>query len=534
MSKPTTVVQAEGTIKGVVVQTTGEQETETEVFVIRIIRLRRGGTSLEGSFLKALLKLPHAKREVELAIQGYLCLDTPVKIAEDVEWQFNSAAILTKPKAADDEEALYEHHLSLLGQGVLLFNVGDDHGPGAIDHHDDQSDDLSAIDLLRDEDHDFLNVVSYLRGVYLLVSENDVSAKRLAKGGDNIRSLMTALVCLYPGKDKKILDCLYQAFLGTFKQCEEGVHDEQALSVTSAIDGLRLRGDGEAADELAETWKQAQETKKLDWKQACAAVDQAKKENNIHRVLHPILCGQNGRSGNLRRPVYVAVVRSDAIQVGQASRYKKGIDVVIVLRSDGSCQIFVNDMTELEKLTSDERRRNKKPGIVHKYRFDLSAVVKGLRCAEARLSGRTMENGDWGVVGFIYDTLGQAIPWYLAQYRSMVANGTLGSPDVSGSIIRHDKRTEIVTTRLPQCTLLRQNGQQAWEPWGPSLKTMKSLADRQIKDGPKKNGRDHKNGQRRRQNQRPTPRRVSVHSTDGKEKLTHGIDVNGTETNAEK
>lgn len=449
-----------------------------DVVVIEEVCLREGYTSLEGSFFRAMTeRYPEVRTNLAESVRRVLEIkgaEGTVVFAKKVAWRFKSAACLQKPKVLDEEQLLAHQRALLIDEGMIYFNVCDESGQrGVFDHHGDEiAEGLSTLDLLRREGLvDYLETVPTLLELYLAISENDVFAKQISSGDDTIRSLMSNLICMEGMTDEKHLRLVTNAFIGAFAykekypECSVG----KALSVKGAIYGLQHAEMEAQSEELKSMWELAQRSAKRDYEQACKDVDRAIKLGNVDEVVHPRL------SMFLERPIRILTVKSNAIKAGAATRRKelKRYDVVIILRSDRTCQIICNDMAEWEKLHPGRGSKDK-PRLIRKWRFDFGQIATGLRLAEAAFSTprQTLVRGeDWSAKGLIYDAAGKAVTWFLAAWGSLLAHQTLGSKsNIGGSKINDDKICRNVVENLPFCSLRRtadgKENENVFEAWG--------------------------------------------------------------------
>ncbi|MFA6322913.1 MAG: hypothetical protein WCX71_05625, partial [Candidatus Buchananbacteria bacterium] len=243
-------------------------------------------------------------------------------------------------------------------------------------------------------------------------------------------------------------------FCGVFKRAQANV----ALDRVFSLEEIKL-GVAEFAPERA-PWFNDEARKAIlalvwDWKQA---LDDVKGAEEAKKTF--FWKSNEGLPGLLGRTVRVLELRSDAFSAAKASRYRH-YDLVVVHRSNGHCQVFCGTMFQLKSATDKT--------VIGKWRVDLDQVARRLRLLESRFTVPRKflecEGNDvsWTQSGFCYyqnlekASAMPACPWYLPEFRTAVFNGSLSSPNVPPTKIRHDKIMVELLAGLPECSLLRQN-----------------------------------------------------------------------------
>lgn len=421
--------------------------------LIHTVRTRNARTSLEAGFLAALLSFDTIRENMTIRGRGF---------ARNLRWEFISPALLRRPKSLD-ADALSAHHEDLLTRGILYFNIGDNEGPGLIDHHGDENG-LSSLDVLRNEcDRDFLEELPWLLNLYLLVSDNDAYGTALSTG-ETIRTLMTGLSCMNMD-DETTFEVLKLAFLGAFDRCQHWANEDGYIENTAKLSVLKHVKDGvKNCQPNSSEWfngivDKALATLKKDWDDACKDVDRAQDHKKTWKVYHPIL------SPILHRDLRVIAVRTKTMQAAKAAR-RRGYryDLVIIL-GQGEYQIYSSFIAEWGR-----ENGNKDAKIVRKWKFNLSAMARALRLTEANQE-KEPEGEDWGKPGLIYSSRDNLIPGFLADYLSMVASRTLanvtsaGSSDVPDIFTTHRRVTQEAVESLNQCDLMVEADDGTWKHW---------------------------------------------------------------------
>jgi len=444
---------------------TGEVEAGEQFPPIRVIYTRNPLSSLEGSFFWALL------------LYGGEMLFKALGIALDVEFRFKSTFQRRKPippskafreahpelnKKELAEAWLEEHHNELQRKGIVYFNVGDNYGHGFWDHHGMEGT-YSAIDILRWGENDFLNLHPELLHVYLAISANDSTGKRLRRKsrGPDLRKLMQGMSAAYPDQDQfqVVFNTMTLALLGVFQRC--GVVPDEDFDHVFQLDQIQSGVVERAPDQSDWFNRRASEAMKAvdaHWRLSQIAVTVAEVSGRTGDIFHPVLSPAIGRS------LRVIEIRSNTVNAAQAARFARACegnlayDLVIVRRIRridgknrlGQCQVFSSIMNQ-----EDDRGR-----VIAKWRLDLSPIAKELRLFEANIARprRQLEAGlDWAGPGTIFDVHGKAIPWHLTEFLSAILNGSLSAWDMPVTAINHKKLVAVICETLPKCRLLKEN-----------------------------------------------------------------------------
>ena len=396
-----------------------------------------GFSSLEGPFLHRLLTLQAVRKHLD--------------IGRNVRWQFVSSAILEKPRRVEPE-AVWQ---ILRQQGVVYFNVGHAKDVGCWDQHgSDQNQslcELCSLDIVRGE-YDFLKYRPWLRTIYQKVRDNDVDAIKLSENQANLRMLMSGLALMFPKDPQKVLETLSLALTGVFQRAKDSANLDKVFDLDEIRAGVASCAEATVSADFNQLVEEAVKAIDQDWKQAL--VDVAKAANDRRHtawVKHPLL------SEILGRDCRTLLVKSDCVKVAAAARRQR-FDLVIAVRSNGHCQVFSSNMW-----------RDK--GEV-KFKLDFGAVAHQLRILEAKFAQprQRLEGGDWTGPGYVYYQNGRpdnlnapACPWYLAEFRSGLFNGSLSAPDVPPTRIHPTHILQAVTAILPKCRPLKQVGDGHWE-----------------------------------------------------------------------
>lgn len=383
------------------------------------ITTRYANSSLEVAFFMALLTIDRIRKHLGITVG-------------EIVVEFMSTAFLLKP----DLKELAKRRGRERAKGTVTFNVG----AGTWDQHGRPENaslcSLCSLDLVRGE-YDFLSHRPWLRQIYNTIRRNDIDGQRVSKNPQNIRELMVGLSAAYPNDHHKVLDVLTLAFVGVFARAKAGISEKRVFDIKEILIGV---AEAEPA-RLAEFNKQvqvAQLCSRRAWNEAKQAVTKAKRRGKTWEVDHPHLTKLLGRK------IQVIEIHTNSPKAGQAAR-RAGYDLVVVYRPNRHCQIFSSTMECKE--------------VVGKYKFDLGVVARHLRILEAKMSGKNLpskKGQDWESSGFVYYQDGTACPLYLAEFRSSLFFGSLSSPDVPASKIRHDKLTGSVVHHLRKCVLLHQ------------------------------------------------------------------------------
>lgn len=395
-----------------------------------------GFSSLEGPFFHQLLTLEVVRKHLN--------------IARTVDWKFVSSAILEKPRKVDPEVVWQ----LLREQGVVYFNVGHAKGVGCWDQHGSDQNwslcELCSLDLVRGE-YDFLIRRPWLRPIYEKVRRNDVDATNLSENPNNLRMLMSGLGLLFPADPQRLLKTLSLAFAGILQRAKDDIDLGKVFDLDEIKTGVASCADATMLADFNQLVNKAVEAIDKDWQQSLADVTEATKDrHNTAWVKHPLLAEVIGRDCR------VLLVRSDCVKVAAAARRQR-FDLVVAVRSKGHYQVFSSNMWQGK-------------GEV-KYKFDLGAVAHQLRILEANFAEprQRLEKGDWTGPGYVYYENGQpenigapACPWYLAEFRSGLFNGSLSAPDVPPSRIQPHRLLQAVVNNLPKCRLLCQEGEGKW------------------------------------------------------------------------
>ncbi len=394
--------------------------------------------NLECGFFAALLTIRRVREHLNMA--------SPTSL----EWRFKSTAVLRQESIPTDPAELDKIFRQ---KGWVFFNVAG----GDWDQHGKKGNSslcqICSLDLVR-EDYDFTVHRPWLKKIFNLVRANDLDGTRISPHRYNLRELMTALTVMHPDEPELVLEFIKLGFCGAFERCQAEV------TLDYIFDPEEMKIGVEDCAQSQSKWfnnlvDEAINFIDEDWEAAKQDVMDAEKKRKVYTLIHPDL------PETIRR-LRVIEVRSDSTKAAQAAR-RCGYQVAIVWRPDGHCQIFTGNIFEYGE---DGGGNGKKP-IIAQWRIDLGAVAGRLRMLEAnfatprqRLRGNYSQ---WTGSGFVYYTNNKACPWYLPEFLSGLFNGTLSSPDVPPTKVRHDKVFTETINLLPSCRLLRQENGGEWQ-----------------------------------------------------------------------
>ncbi len=360
-----------------------------------------------------------------------------LNISANVQWRFWSTAQMTRMGRSPEAIA------ALRAARIIHFDVG----KGIFDQHGtDENREfsrVSSLDLVLAQ-CDFTKRRPWLRDIVALVRKNDLDGQAVSSAPDNLRVLATGLISAFPDDSGLVLDFMAIGFVGMFARCKAGVPAADAFGLAEMAQGV-----AEACP------------KKSDWfmKMADWAVDQNQKdEAEAKEIVARAVQEKQFRwvqVPGLPRQVKVMWAEGRSPKIGPISRSKLGgADVCIIARPNGQVQIFGRNLFIGQ---GDQRRV---------YRIDLAGVARLLRIKEARAEGKRLGNNpeDWDQPGYVYFEDGTACPWYLAEFRTMVANGTQSSPDVPPTKMAMDEIFRFTCLALGECSLLIQDDQGEFQP----------------------------------------------------------------------
>lgn len=359
----------------------------------------------------------------------------------EINWRFISTAQLDDPEREVPDE---NWEKTLERKGIVYFNAGRNPKRGWDQHGRPENRSLCEIcslDLVRGT-YDFLAQRPWLREIYSRVRQNDIDATAVSTAPNNLRQLMSPLTGRYLQKPELMLEFLKIGFLAIFNRCQAGVSANDAFGLEEMLKGV-----AETAPDKLEWFQnlasEAIQANAEDEAEARTAVDKAERLKKTASVRHE----------QLPRPLRVIELRTDSSRADKVARRKR-YDVIIVWRSDGHVQIFTGTPYEY----GEEKDENGKPKVIAEYRVDLGEVAKRLRIMEANFADphQRLAKADWTGSGFVYYENGTGCPWYLAEFRTLLANGTQSSRDVPVTRIRHDKLFDELVATLPDCRLIRR------------------------------------------------------------------------------
>jgi hypothetical protein len=311
---------------------------------------------------------------------------------------------------------------------TICFNVGG----GQFDQHGKEENKslckMCSLNFVEGQ-YPFLKGRLWLREVFRLVQNNDVYGERISRHPFNLREIMNGLAYVKDNEPMLILDWLTLAFCGVFENLKDGQDIKKVFDPQILVKGVEKYEPSQKAwfEELLQLGIGVIK-KHNAWAEKAIAV--AEEKNYFEEVFVP----------SVGKTVKVISVFCDSIKTGPVAR-SHGYDLVIQYNSDGHCQIHGGYI--------------KSDGI--KKWLDLSCLSQDLRFSEARFQGKKiLTNQNWQASGMILFADGTVNPWYLAEYRTSIYNGTLSSKDVAPTRIRPNKMFDIVVSSLPNCEVITQ------------------------------------------------------------------------------
>lgn len=393
---------------------------------VKIQRIWTRFPNLECGLFAALLEIDRVRQRLGISLG-------------ELSWRFQSTAQMEDPEVQPPEdEAVWQE--TIRRKGIVYFNVGqrqwDQHG-----RPENRS--LCAIcslDLVQGA-YDFLDHRPWLRDIFSRVRKNDIDGTIISSAANNLRQLMSGLTITRLDEPQVVLDFLKVGFLGVFNCCQAGVDADTAFGLESMLTGVAEECPGhlEWFKTLA---KEAVAANEKDEAEAREAVVMAEKMRKTATV----------RIEGLPRPLRLIELRTDSTRADKVARWRH-YDIIIVWRNNGHCQIFTSTPFEY-----GEKGEDGKAKVIARWGVNLGEVARRLRILEANFANprQRLAKADWTGSGFCYYEDGQGCPWYLAEFRTLLANGTQSSPNVPPTRIRHDKLFDEVAKALPSCQLIRR------------------------------------------------------------------------------
>ncbi|MBI4281421.1 hypothetical protein HY625_01230 [Candidatus Uhrbacteria bacterium] len=337
-----------------------------------------------------------------------------------LSWEFIPAGGLQFSKYVGKKPA------DLAADGKLLFNVGE----GAFDQHgrpenigNANGGMICSGDVLRMDGYDFLGRRAYLTRLYEIVAANDVSGVSVSGDKENFREAMVGLTAKYQEKPEVVLEFLTLGFCGLFELARNGEELADPYARAS-LERAVLAYAPEKADRFRTLYQEAMNCLIEEWNRAVADYGSGRRER---RISHPEMGG---------RQLKVVSFRSGSCRAGHVAR-RNSADVTIIQNPDGHVQVTARILF----LKGGKKRLN------------LGYVAAALRKEEAYLLTTRLEE-DVTKVGFFGN--GMIIPWYFAEFLTMVANGTVGNNVIPVTKIPIGRILELVIATLPTCVLFER------------------------------------------------------------------------------
>jgi len=328
--------------------------------------------------------------------------------------------------------------------GTMCFNMG---GGDWDQHGQDANKSLAqvcSLDMVLAE-HDFLEFrPDWLRQIYELIRENDISGTSISRHKQNLRIIWNGLQAMYlkpvdPGQRKPhaILDFLVIAFCGIFEKAKqmhasgESIENIDIFTPEFMISGVELYAP-ESAEWFAGEIKRALQKLDQEWIQACRDL----KKGTVRMVWIPAL----------NRKIKVISVFSHSVAIGKAGRAAErnggaGADVIIVRDKNNHVQWYTRDIYV--------------KGAGGRYRLDLAPIAKAMRRAIAKRYKRSFApDQNLEVTGFVKYKEGDRCDLYFPEYRGGLFWGALSNQEVAPCPIYQKEILPTVAEKLPECPLL--------------------------------------------------------------------------------
>lgn len=391
-------------------------------------------------------------------------IPTALGFAQRVKFEYRSTARLKIALPQPTPEEFYRIRDEQRAEGRILFNVSDEFGTGHFDHHGDQANaSLTSIDRLWVGNELIEQSYAYLVDPLLAISQNDAYGNALPGGSENLRKLMNLVVALRPNDWEFQQQWLTLAIRGVFANHHQTGIIGSAFTIDGIIDGVSMFAP-EKVDEMTTMLNEGDTALAKDRQIAKDDVRQALDKNQLIRLTHPTLSPRLVYRGkdpqwHYGRNLRVIWVRSDSTNAAYACRDPRtaNADIAVVFRSNGHVQVFQSYIVEHQLPPVGA----KQPGqTVGKHRLKLGPVAKALRLAEANLTDPQrilLDSQDWQNDEAVYDTNGDIVQWYQLANQAMVMNGTLSSPDMPPTRIRHDKVVDVICSNLAKCEVSTQD-----------------------------------------------------------------------------